>query len=139
MGCHIEKVARQINIMLKFIHVGLLALVALVSSQPAGSQSSQSVGTCHSEDYTACALVTAGCAAGQCNGKDNWFQCITDCVSNQHHKECIDCIPKNMVAKVVRPEDQKVGYTCTWCSNTDYNCCKIVGCIGSHCYSCCEP
>merc|ERR1712198_276564 len=100
MGAHIDQVARPVNIMMKFALVGLLALAALASSQP-GSQSSQSVGTCHSEDYIACALVTAVCAAGQCNGKDNWFQCMTDCVINQHHKECIDCIPKNMVAKVV--------------------------------------
>merc|ERR1712235_14342 len=122
--------------MMKFALVGLLAVAALASSQPAGSQSSQSVGTCHSEDYIACALVTAGCAAGQCSGKDNWFQCMTDCVINQHHKECIDCIPKNMVAKVVRPEDQNVGYTCNWCSKTNYNCCREVG-ITPDTYDCC--
>merc|ERR1712145_15083 len=110
---------------MKFAIVTLL-VVALASSSLAVPMS-QNVGTCHSEDYIACALVTAGCAAGQCSGKDAWFQCMTDCVINQHHKECINCIPKNMVAKVVRPEDQNVGYTCNWCSKTNYNCCREVG------------
>ena len=27
------------------------------------------IGTCHSEDYIACALVIAGCTAGDCSGK----------------------------------------------------------------------
>ena len=52
---------------MKFAVVSLL-VVALASSSLA-VPTSQNVGTCHSEDYIACALVTAGCAAGDCSGK----------------------------------------------------------------------
>merc|ERR1712121_220751 len=88
------------------------------------------VGTCHSEDYIACALVTAGCAAGDCSGKDNWFQCMTNCVINKHQAQCIDCIPKK-VSTAKRSENTNVGT----CHSEDYIACALVtaGCAAGDC------
>merc|ERR1712126_561822 len=104
---------------MKLIVASTLAVLALANSSLAVPATSQNVGTCHSEDYIACALVTAGCAAGDCNGKDNWLTCMTNCVINKHQKQCIDCIPKK-VTTVKKP--QNVGT----CHSEDYIACALV-------------
>ena len=64
--------------------------------------------SCHGSDYLKCAFVIAGCTA-QCGSSgvkksysnkinsncfQDWMNCMINCVINQHHQECIDCISR---------------------------------------------
>ena len=68
-----------------FMGLGLLVTLSGLMGEPSPDQQ---VGSCHFEDYLRCSLVIAGCAA-KC-GAD--YNCMVNCVINDHHADCVDCI-----------------------------------------------
>ena len=92
----------------------LLLLSALVIAQAAPNTRS-----CHGSDYLQCAFVIAGCTAS-CGGASvrlqlnisefphncfqDWMTCMINCVINNHHEQCIDCISKDFEPELAEGE-----------------------------------